>query len=675
MSSDDEVSDVPAPDEPGSAVIATASAQTTRKRKTFTLGQDVHITLQRVLFDWLLLKWPTDLGDGGDAPYKEEDFTEWILYNLRLCWQGREFCEADIETAYVHTHRESALAHELRVFLLKQTKLELASTLLKQLFSRDRCLNPFMAIGLVGYGKDPSSGKRKQGRYVVSFGEEGVDKICAVPVSVFEKLPPSQVVCLQAHAKVVSIGSVLFVSLYLSLVGREDGVKPVVCGKVPRASFGKDRAVTAGKSRWMCVEVEPDGDYESNSEDEDESHSAGDGDVHDECDMDAVGAASGRRQRVRKGKSAAAGGKRKSRKVRRVRVQGGEEIHAKALDFLATLTNVSVDTVTPAQGLVATGLEVVRLLRGSPSFFKDFLEAAHLEDTKGLVERKKKMQTVLSGDMSVMGEILHYVADASEKERLSSFYYLMTKERTAALALNVDFSGENLKESRGAQEGRYMLSKPFVKLIKSSLARGSQINELHKILRTLRDPLLIWIFLKRVVNPLRAYTQVIKMSPVNFLRRVVAALSEECEIWRIYLRFGRQYTDAGTNFDKVKRVFCRLQDDSTFVKYASPALKAELDREVETKGKTLPMSCALYESYAVIKKHPDYSDFEQASAMDPDVHRWNMRTIREDPGPVLERCERVICIAEKAQQAMEAKIVEKHESLPRGAVMGRVDMT
>lgn len=679
MSSDDGVSAVPAPDEPGVAVIATASAQTTRKRKPFTLNQDVHIPLQRVLFDWLLSKWVTVLGNGGDTPYKEEDCTEWMLYNLRLVWPDREFSEADFETAYVHTHRESALAHELRIFLTKQTKMELEFTLLKQLFSKDRCLNPFMAIGLVGYARTPSSGKKKGSRFVVSFSGEGVNKICAVPVSAFEKLPPVQVACFQPHEKGVIIGSVLFVSLHLSFVDVDDGLKPVVCGKSVRASFGKDRALSAKTTRWMCREVEPDSDYDSTPEDGDEANSdvCGDDDVR-EGDMDAVGGVRRRVRQVRKGKPVAVygakqSGKRKARKVRRVRVEGGEEIHTRALDFLATLPSVSVDT--PAQGLVATGLEVVRLLRGSPSFFKDFLEAAHLEDVKGAVERKKKMQTVLSGDMSAMGEILCHLADASEKERLSSFYYLMNKERNAAFALKVDFSGENLGESKGAQEGRYMLPKPFVKLIRSSLARGNQINELHKILRTLRDPLLIWIFLKRVVNPLRSYTQVHQISAGNFLRRIVAALSEECDIWRIYLRFGREYTDAGTNFDKVKRIFCRLQDDTVFVKYAPPGLKAELDREVETSAKTLPMSCALYESYAVIEKHPDYSAFEQASAMDPDVHRWNMRNIREDPGPVLEKCERAICIAESAQRAMEARIVEKHESRPTGAVMGRFDMT
>lgn len=652
------------------------------------------IPLLRVVYNWLCINYVFIFpGSSDPCPLVESDeaFTVWMLGIVRSVWpeEGKDFGADDIRNLCMHTHEKSEGADAISQFLRHHyaTSKDLESlTYLKSMYNPGGVReNPFSVLGLIVSKTVGTNGKH--GAYVMTC--DGSDlSMKLVSFSAFKALSPCQLFAPpKTHPDTVLMGMLRFIGKPGPFASNLK--KPVFVWQ--RKSC--EKSVTKVR-RGLSREAEPDGVYDSESESGDES---GDDSSEestkkrvpseslDVCDGDECDAVGGKGKKMKRRKCAPSS--------RVVKISGilrdGGAAHGKApRSFVARGVNRRaanfLKKLPPSARSPNPSFEQVRVLAGQcltflrtcpRESFTDFLNEHNLSDVLGERIRAEKIANFLGGDMSTLQDprCLTVVVGVQTNERLKLILDLFQANLERSQRRGVAFIEETFPVV--GSTGVFEFPKPFAALQRQTKFKGVvSSNMLQGVLRVLRDPLLMWILMSRVKKPREEGLRIV---PQTFARRLVDALRDLHETWRVYLRFGKIYTENGTYFDPVSRTFIPPETDTIFQEIAPSELKRVLaDGIKQNVDSGMPLGCARYLAFEAVKVHPLYRSYVEERNRNQAIFLWNERDFDTDPGPILDGCPAAIKEAQRTRApTIMAAIMVKIEKRPDGGkVIGSVDL-
>jgi hypothetical protein len=648
---------------------------------------DMQIPFLRIVYNFLRINQAVFFPDG-PVPWplvdSDECFTKWILGILRSIWPGKVFEAEDIKYLCMHTHELGEGAMAISNFLARHvsyTPSEFCMASLRCMFAPDGgCLNPFSFLGLVLTSKDNKT-------YVSTLVEDG-DGVCSKFVSIteFRKLKPENLLSppkVNAYNVIQSFVSIHFSPGPLSPVLKSKGC--VWCKRGPKTpvEVGEKK-----KKRGLNRTEEDDSDYSdaSGADDSGEDASKPARTVRErlesleERDADGPGAGTGKKGKRRRGaskegkKASTTGGDDCKGVQSRLAVSSG--LNRKAKKFLQGLPpsyliagNRSLQDIID---LTAAGLD---FLRGCPTVFRGFLDQHNLSDVRAERMKAAKKAEFLEKDMSVLGEMnsISSVAGALPSHCVEMILKLFGANKKKAMESGVEFDGYRFEVV--ARTDGFKFPKEFLNLKKSLKCQGRHHpGMLQDVLHVLEDPLLIWILMSRVRKPKEAF----KIEPKTFVCRLLSALRGLHETWRVYLRFGKVYTENGTFFDPISRSFIPPDKDPIFIEHASPDLKKTFIKVMDQYTKSgMPLGWSRYMAFEAVKAHGDYRVYDIDRNNDGRIFQWNNRDLDKDPGPILEGCPAAIkeYARTRPRTLLEAIVIKADDNRnTRGTVIASVDL-
>lgn len=649
---------------------------------------DMQIPFLRIVYNFLRINQAVFFPDG-PVPWplvdSDECFTKWILGILRSIWPETVIGAEDIKHLCMHTHELGEGAMAISNFLARHvshTPSEFCMASLRCMFAPDGgCLNPFSFLGLVLTSKDNKT-------YVSTLVEDG-DGVCSKFVSIteFRKLKPGNLLSppkVNAYNVIPSFVSIHFSPGPLSPVLKSKGC--VWCKRGPKTpvEVGEKK-----KKRGLNRTEEDDSDYSdaSGADGSGEDASKPARTVRErlesleERDIDGPAAGTGKKGKRRRGaskegkKASTTGGDDCKGVQSRLIVSSG--LNRKAKKFLQGLPpscliagNRELQTIIDA---TAAGLN---FLKGCPTVFRGFLDQHNLSDVGAERKKAAKKAEFLEKDMSVLGGMnsISSVAGPSGVERSNLILDLFKANQKKAMERGVDFDGDRFEVVE--KTGRFKFPKEFNSLKNGLKCQGRlHLGMLEDVLHVLQDPLLIWILMSRVRKPKEA---VMRVDKSTFVYRLLSALRDLHETWRVYLRFGKVYTENGTFFDPISRSFIPPDKDPIFIEHASPELKMKFREIMDKYTKSgMPLGWSRYMAFEAVKAHGDYRVYDIDRNNDGRIFQWNNRDLDKDPGPILEGCPAAIkeYARTRPRTLLEAIVIKADDNRnTRGTVIASVDL-
>lgn len=268
----------------------------------------------------------------------------------------------------------------------------------------------------------------------------------------------------------------------------------------------------------------------------------------------------------------------------------------RAREILSSLP--CIDTQTPVDVLVDTGMLVLHALKSLPSAYKDFLELAGLQEIPERGRLPKVVDTSRDYAFSRQGLYIRNLLDTMRRERAET-----------VPAVSPTVPGFCLED--------------FLAIL-GPMVDACEHGDLYKsmfmdICTTLEEPLLILLFVKRVSqNPTKGV--------VNFGQRAVYALNRGIHDFRTSLRYPGVYLRSGLHFDKIKKVFIPLHETHEFLAYYTVGMQRTYlatVRNAEERG--LPACCARYLGKFEVLRHRDFPRFLEGYNKLPEVVEYNRR--------------------------------------------------
>ena len=649
---------------------------------------DMQIPFLRIVYNFLRINQAVFFPDG-PVPWplvdSDECFTKWILGILRSIWPGTVFEAEDIKYLCMHTHELGEGAMAISNFLARHvsyTPSEFCMASLRCMFAPDGgCLNPFSFLGLVLTSKDNKT-------YVSTLVEDG-DGVCSKFVSIteFRKLKPENLLSppkFNAYNVIPRFVSFQFSPGPLSPVLKSKGC--VWCKRGPKTpvEVGEKK-----KKRGLNRTEEDDSDYSdaSGADDSGEDASKPARTVRErlesleERDADGPGAGTGKKGKRRRGaskegkKASTTGGDDCKGVQSRLAVSSG--LNRKAKKFLQGLPpSYLIAGNRELQKIIDATAAGLNFLKGCPTVFRGFLDQHNLSDVGAERKKAAKKAEFLEKDMSVLGEMtsISSVAGSSGVERSNLILDLFKANQKKAMERGVDFDGDRFEVVE--KTGRFKFPKEFNSLKNGLKCQGRlHLGMLEDVLHVLQDPLLIWILMSRVRKPKEA---VMRVDKSTFVYRLLSALRDLHETWRVYLRFGKVYTENGTFFDPISRSFIPPDKDPIFIEHASPELKMKFREIMDKYTKSgMPLGWSRYMAFEAVKAHGDYRVYDIDRNNDGRIFQWNNRELDKDPGPILEGCPAAIkeYARTRPRTLLEAIVIKADDNRnTRGTVIASVDL-
>jgi hypothetical protein len=257
-----------------------------------------------------------------------------------------------------------------------------------------------------------------------------------------------------------------------------------------------------------------------------------------------------------------------------------------------------IDHETPIMVLVETGMLVLQTLKCSPAAYNDFLELAGLQETSARGRLPKVVDTSRDYTFSRQGLHIRSLLDTMRRER---------EDTVPAVAPTVP--GFCLDD--------------FLAIL-APMVEACEHGDLYQLMfqdicKTLDEPLLILVFMKRV-------SEHHAKGVVNFGLRAVNALNRGMHDFRTSLRYPVVYLRSGLHFDKIKKVFMPLHETPEFLKQYTPGMQRTyltIVKNAEERG--LPVCCARFLGKFEVLKHRDFPIFLESYNKIPEVVEYNKR--------------------------------------------------
>ena len=647
--------------------------------------RDMQIPFLRIVYNFLRINHLVFFPEGTPpCPLVDSDecFTVWILGILRSIWPGKVLRAEDIKYLCMHTHELGDGAMAISKFLahhVSYTPSEFCMASLRCMFARDGgCLNPFSFLGLVLTSKDDKT-------YVstlVDLGDEVRSRL--VSMTEFRKLKPENLLSPPKFHAYNMIPD--FVSKHFSPGPRSPVLQSKGCVWCKRGP--KTPVEVVEKKRGLNRTEEDDSDYSdaSGADDSGEDASKPARTVRERLDSldghDAAGPAAGtgkkgkrRRGATKEGKKASTTGGDDCKGVQsRLIVSSG--LNRKAKKFLQGLPpSYLIAGHRDLQTIINATAAGLNFLKGCPTVFRGFLDQHNLSDVGAERKKAAKKAEFLEKDMSVLGGMnsISSVAGPSGVECSKLILDLFKANQKKAMERGVDFDGDRFEVVE--KTGRFKFPKEFNSLKNGLKCQGRlHLGMLEDVLHVLQDPLLIWILMSRVRKPKEAF----KIEPRTFVCRLLSALRDLHETWRVYLRFGKVYTENGTFFDPISRSFIPPDKDPIFIEHASPDLKKTFIKVMDQYTKSgMPLGWSRYMAFEAVKAHGDYRVYDIDRNNDGRIFQWNNRELDKDPGPILEGCPAAIkeYALTRPRTLLEAIVIKADDNRnTRGTVIASVDL-